>query len=128
MFIKILPITNYTAADRVKAFSAGLFEISRPKQIRSANDVSNYLFGWQLHPTKDEAVLIADPSYIIRVHPQNDLTELLALLPDLLEAEKSSIAAFISQSQSFPFGLILPGITEYLSEQEYNSIYNNINP
>jgi hypothetical protein len=123
MFIKILPIPTHSALERAAAISAELFAISRPPAVRDVEDVSNYLFGWVAHPTGNEAVLMGVANYQIKVHPQNNLTALMALFPALTEAEKAGLTAYIEGSQSFPFQNILPSTTEILTEQEFLNEY-----
>lgn len=125
MYIKILPIPTLTAAERAQAISAELFAISRPPQVRHAADVSNYLFGWVAHPTEDEAVLFGQADYIIRVHPDNNINGLVALFPELSEAEKTALTTFISNSQSFSFSAILPSNTVIISQEEFDTIFNH---
>jgi hypothetical protein len=123
MYIKILPIPTHSALERAAAISAELFAISRPPAVRNMEDVSNYLFGWVAHPTENEAVLMGVANYQIKVHPQNNLTALMALFPSLTEAEKAGLTAYIESSQSFPFQNILPSTTEILTEEEFNNQY-----
>ena len=114
----IQPITGYTAEQRAEAISAELFAISRPPKVRQPQDVSAYLFGWIKHPEKDLAVLQADSNYVISVHPENDLSTLQSLFPELTETEKTALAQFIHTSQSFQFGAIIPlGATTLTDEQ-----------
>jgi hypothetical protein len=52
------------------------------------------------------------------VHPENNLTNLIALFPELSQAEKDALAAFIESQQSFEFRYIVPGgVTVYTKEQ-----------
>jgi hypothetical protein len=74
-------------------------------------------------PNKNEAVLMGVANYQIKVHPQNNLTALMALFPALTEAEKAGLTAYIESSQSFPFQTILPSTTEILTEQEFLNEY-----
>jgi len=114
-----------TAAERAEAISAELFAISRPPQVRAAKDVSRYLFGWVKHPTDDVAVLQAQTDYVIRVHPDNNISGLVALFPDLSEQERDGLTAFIQSSQFFEFGQILPSNSTIISDEEFNSNYLN---
>jgi len=123
--LQILPTQGYTAAERAEAISAELFAISRPVVVRTATDQTNYLFGWVKHPTEDIAVLQAQTDYIIRVHPDNDISGLVALFPDLSEQERNGLTAFIQSSHFFEFGQILPSNSTIISDEEFNSNYLN---
>lgn len=114
----IPPIQGMTATARAQAISAELFAISRPPQVRQPEDVSAYLFGWIEHHDQDLAVLMAIDNYIIAVHPDNDLSNLVALFPDLSEAEKQGLAAFIAASNEFAFNAIIPSAATILTEQD----------
>jgi hypothetical protein len=56
--------------------------------------------------------------YRVIVHPENNLTNLIALFPELSQAEKDGLAAFIESQQSFPFQYIVPSdVTVFTYEQ-----------
>ena len=114
----IHPIAGYTAAQRVTEISAELWAISRPPKVRQPQDVSAYLFGWIEHPEQDLAVLQGIDNYIICVHPENDLSNLVALFPDLSAAERQGLAAFIAASNEFAFNAIIPSAATILTEQD----------
>jgi hypothetical protein len=112
-YIKVLPQAGLTSEQRAIAISRELFRIQRP--INQQGDATLYLFGWVKHPTQDsnytqvvDTALQVDVNQIIYVHPDNDLTNLIALFPELSQAEKDGLAAFIESQQSFPFGAIVP--------------------
>jgi len=127
--LNITPIQGYTATERAEAISAELFAISRPPQVRNTNDVSRYLFGWTTHPTTGECVLHADMSHVIKVHPDNDLTNLIALMPDLPQQVQAGLVQLIQNSETITFGQLLTGEeTTYTDEElEAKGFYNNEN-
>ena len=129
MYINIAPITGYTATERAEAISAELFAISRPPQVRHEADVSIYLFGWTTHPTTGECVLHAQTDYKIWVHPQNNLTNLIALMPDLPQEVQQGLIQLIQNSESITFAQLLTGLeTTYTDEElETKGFYNNEN-
>lgn len=124
-YIKVLPQAGLTSEQRAEAISYELWAISRPPAIRNPNDVTTYLFGWVKHPTQDPAytevvdtALDVELDYNIIVHPENNLTNLIALFPELSQAEKDGLAAFIESQQSFEFRYIVPGgVTVYTRQQ-----------
>ena len=118
LVLKILPIPTHNATERAEAISAELFAISRPPVVRAPEDVSNYLFGWHQNEADNFAVLFAQEDYWISVHPQNNLTNLIALFPDLSTQEIQALTNFIQNSSAFPFQAILPSNTEILTDYE----------
>ena len=114
----IKPIQSHTAEERVKAISSELFAISRPQKVRQPEASTNYLFGWMKHPNKDLAVLKADSKYVIPVHPENDLSTLQSLFPELDSMEIQQLAQYIHSNNSFKFGAIIPNGAITLSEAE----------
>jgi hypothetical protein len=127
--LNIDSIAGYTATERAEAISAELFAISRPPQVRHADDVSAYLFGWTTHPTTGECVLHAQTDYKIWVHPQNNLTNLIALMPDLPQEVQQGLIQLIQNSESITFAQLLTGEeTTYTDEElEAKGFYNNEN-
>jgi hypothetical protein len=127
--LHIAPIQGYTATERTKAISAELFAISRPPQVRQTQDGTTYLFGWTTHPTTGECVLHADTSYVINVHPQNNLTNLIALMPDLPAQVQQGLIQLIQNSETITFGQLLTGEeTTYTDEElEAKGFYNENN-
>jgi len=122
-YIKVLPQAGLTSEQRAIAISRELFRIQRP--INQQNDATLYLFGWIKHPTKDpnyidtvNAALQIDTNQIIYVHPDNDLTNLIALFPELSQQERDALVSYIESSASFEFRYIVPsGVTIYVEEQ-----------
>ena len=122
-YIKVLPQSGLTSEQRAIAISRELFRIQRP--INQQNDATLYLFGWIKHPTKDsgyvDTVNIAleiDTNQVIYVHPDNDLTNLISLFPELSQAEKDGLAAFIESQQMFFFKYIIPSDVNIFTEAE----------
>lgn len=122
-YIKVLPQAGLTSEQRAIEISRELFRIQRP--VNQQNDATLYLFGWIKHPTKDpnyvdtvNAALQIDTNQVIYVHPDNDLTNLIALFPELSQAERDGLAAFIESQQMFLFKYIIPSDVTVFTEAE----------
>jgi hypothetical protein len=122
-YIKVLPQAGLTSEQMAIAISRELFRIQRP--IDQQNDATLYLFGWIKHPTKDptyadtvNVALQIDTNQVIYVHPDNNLTNLIALFPELSQAEKDGLAAFIESQQMFLFKYIIPSDVNVFTESE----------
>lgn len=125
-YIKVVPQAGLTSEQRAEEISYQLWAISRPLAVRSPEDVTAYIFGWQKRDTPDpnypdqvvDTALIVDPEYIIPVSPENNLTALIALFPELSEEEKAGLAAYIESQSSFPFGNIVPSTVTLFTYEE----------
>lgn len=124
-YIKVVPQAGLTSEQRAEQISYELWAISRPPAVRNPNDVTTYMFGWAKHPTQDpnyvevvNAALSVDTSYNVIVHPENNLTNLVALFPELTQQEKDSLAAYIESQQSFPFANIIPQSVKVFTRAE----------
>ena len=122
-YIKVLPQAGLTSEQRAIAITRELFRIQRP--IDQQNDATLYLFGWVKHPTQDpnytevvDTALQVDVNQVIYVHPDNDLTQLIALFPELSQAEKDGLAAFIESQASFMFQYIIPSDVTVFDEAQ----------
>ena len=122
--LKILSIPNYSPTERAIALSSELLGISRPPAVRSQSDISRYLFGWTTHPITGECVLHVDLDHVIKVHPENNLSNLIALMPKMHEDPEQhqvivdQLSYLISNSQSITFGELLTGQEITLTNEE----------
>jgi len=87
-YIIVEPIEGYTSQERAEAISQELFNVGRPPGVRHPDDVSTSVFGTIQHPDTGAHALSVDLAYEIYVHPENDLTQLLLLFPEVTEEEK----------------------------------------
>jgi len=113
--LDIPPILGYTATERAQAISKELLRISMPIAEQCA---STYLFEWHTHPVTGACVLRADKNYVIWVHPQNNLTNLIALMPDLPEQVQAGLVQLIQNSQTITFGQLLTGTETTYNDDE----------
>jgi len=109
-------IQGYTSLERAKALSMELWSISRPAIVRDEDDGSIYLFPWQQHPITLDCVLRVETNEVIRVHPDNNLSNLIALMPALPQQVKDVLVQLIENSQTITFGQLLTGDETIISE------------
>jgi hypothetical protein len=113
--LDIAPILGYTATERAQAISKELLRISMPVAEQCA---STYVFDWLTHPITGACVLLADSSHEIWVHPENDLTNLIALMPALPQQVKEGLEDLIKTSQIITFGQLLTGQETILTDEQ----------
>lgn len=122
-YIKVLPQAGLTSEERAISISKELFRIQKP--INQQNDATLYLFGLIKHPTKDSnyidivnTALQIDTNQVIYVHPDNNLTNLISLFPELSQVEKDGLTAFIESQKMFLFKYIIPNNVKVFTEAE----------
>ena len=123
-YIIVEPIEGYTSQERAETISQELFNVGRPLDVRHPNDVSTSVFGTVQHPDTGVHALSVDLEYEIYVHPENNLTQLLLLFPEVTEEEKTQLAAYIKSNVTnrFPFGNIIPSTATARDWDEMNAL------
>ena len=119
-YIIIQPEAGFTSQERAEKISEELFNISRPPHVKSESDVTKYVFGWVKHPDSDLHALHVILDYEIYVHPENNIDNLVDLFPEVPQAEKDQLRAYIENSSSdvFQFQNIIPS-TAIVRDQAY---------
>ena len=113
-------IPGMTSAERAEAIDAEVWALCRPYSIRVENEVTKYYYWRTTHPTTGEVAIIGDTTEEIYINPLVDLTELLALLPEVPQAEKDGLVMFIDANRggTVPFGQLIPSTSTQLTEVE----------
>ena len=117
-YLLVKSTQDLTATERAEAISKELYSISRPDTIKEESDVSLYLFGVIEHPTTSEAAISVDLDYVITVHQDNDLNNLIALFANLSAEESNNLEAYIKTHSSFVFNNILPSDAILKTQEE----------
>jgi len=113
-------IPGMTSAERAEAIDAEVWALRRPDSVRSPQDITRYYYPRITHPTTGQAAIVGDTAEDIYIHPDVDLTELLALLPEVPQAEKDGLVMFIDANRggTVPFGQLIPSTSTQLTEVE----------
>lgn len=119
-YLIVLPEAGLDSGQRADAISEELYALGRPPGVRQPDDVTRYVFGRIKHPDRDEYALQVILDYGIYVHPDNNITGLLELFPEVPEAERVALAAYIESqvNRRFPFGNIIPS-TATVRDRQY---------
>ena len=119
-YLIVLPEAGLDSGQRADAISEELYALGRPTGVRQPDDVTRYVFGRIKHPDRDEYALQVILNYGIYVHPDNNITGLLELFPEVPEAERVALAAYIESqvNRRFPFGNIIPS-TATVRDRQY---------
>lgn len=113
-------IQDMTSAERAEAIDREVWRLRRPLSVQSPNDVTQFYYPRITHPTTGQVAIVGDTDEQVKIHPDVDLTNLLELLPEVPQAEKDGLVAFIDANRggSVPFGQLIPSTSEQLTQVE----------
>jgi hypothetical protein len=117
-YIIVLPEGTLTSEKRAKSITRELYNITTPLAIQEPYQKDGTVFGVIVHPDGVQHALQVDTEYVIPVHPQATLEKLVSLFPELSETERFDLQSYVLNSNSFPFGHIVPSTTT-IRDQQY---------
>jgi len=113
-------IPGMTSKERATAINAEVWSLRRPDSVKDPKDGTRYYYAQITHPTTGQEAIWGDTEEQIYIHPDVDLTELLALLPEVPQEEKDGLVMFIDANRggAVPFGQLIPSTSTQLTEVE----------
>ncbi len=116
-YIIVLPEGTLTSEKRANSITRELYNITTPLAVQEPYQKDGTVFGVLVHPDGVQHALQVDTGYTIPVHPQATLEKLVSLFPELTEQERFNLQSYVLNSNSFPFGHIVPSTTTIRDEQ-----------
>ena len=112
-------IPGMTSGERATAINAEVWALLRPTSLQLPQD-TKYKYPQITHPTTGQVAIVGDTEENIYIHPDVDLTNLLALLPEVPQAEKDGLVMFIDMNRggTVPFGQLIPSTSTQLTQVE----------
>ena len=139
-FLIILPTEELTSKDRANLITRELYNVTAPEARQQPYKADGIVFPVITHPDNPEPIVTLDPDtgevldittpewgqyalqvdldFVIYCSPEVDLTRLVGAFPEVPEAEKAALAAFIASSEKITFGQIIPS-TATVRSYEY---------
>jgi len=119
VYLPVEPQNGLTSSDRADALDKEVWRLVRPASVQLADD-TQYLYARMIHPTTGQVALLAETTDVLPVHPDVDLTDLLALLPEVSQAEKDMLSFYIdaNRGQTVLFGNLIPSSSTQLTTEE----------
>jgi hypothetical protein len=116
-------IPGMTSGERAEAIDAEVWCLRRPAALQLPQDTKFY-YPRITHPTTGQVAIVGDTTEEVRISPEVDLTELLALLPEVPQAEKDGLVMFIDANKggSVPFGQLIPSTSTQLTQEEAEAL------
>ena len=124
VYLPVEPIEGMDSATRAEALDAETWALRRPDSVRSPQDVTRYYYPRITHPDTGQVAIVGDTTEEVRIHPDVDLTNMLALLPEVPQAEKDMLVQFIDANRggTVPFGQLIPSTSTQLTQEEAEAL------
>ena len=122
IYLPVVPRLGLTSEERGRAISRELFNLTLPRHLQVEGAASFLLEVRQNDSDPDEWALVGDHDHEILVHPERDVTALVALFPQLSEEERSQLTYYITTSTSVTFGNLLPSDVTQLTQSEAEAL------
>ncbi len=123
VYLPVEPQLGLTSAERADAIDREVWCLLRPAALQLPQD-TKYLYPRITHPTTGEVAIVGDTTEDIYIHPDVDLDDLLALLPEVPQEEKDGLVMFIDANRggTVPFGQLIPSTSTQLTQEEAEAL------
>jgi hypothetical protein len=120
VYLPVEPMEGYTSNEHAIAIDEQCWNLYRPASIQSPNDITRQLFPISIRPSDDMAAIVGETTEQVYISPEVDLTELLAILPNVTDEEKALLSAYIEANKGgyVPFENLIPPSSVQLTEAE----------
>jgi hypothetical protein len=108
------------SAERAEALDAEVWRLRRPLSFQSPQDITKYYYPRITHPTTGQWAIVGDTEEQVKIHPAVDMTAMIALMPEVSQAEKDQLVAYIDANRggTVPFGTFIPSSSTQLTQAE----------
>lgn len=120
VYLPVEPMEGSTSNEHAIAIDEQCWNLYRPASIQSPNDITRQLFPISIRPSDDMAAIVGETTEQVYISPEVDLTELLAILPNVTDAEKALLTAYVEANKGgyVPFSTLVPPSSIQLTEAE----------
>ena len=118
VYLPVQPRLNSTSEQRADGISTELYNLKLPKVLQPPGHVTTKLLATIQHPTPGQWGVVGDYTLTIPVHPQRDVTALVALFPQLEVDERAAMTYYIATNDVVAFQYLMPAASEVLTQEE----------
>ena len=124
VYLPVKPIEGMDSEQRAEALDAEVWRLRRPLSLQRPTDITKYYYPRITHPDTGQVAIVGDTTEEVYINPAVDLTDMLALLPEVPQAEKDMLVMFVdaNKGNSVPFGQLIPSTSEQLTEVEAQAL------
>ena len=123
VYLPVKPIEGMDSEQRAEVLDAEVWRLVRPASVQLPQD-TKYIYPRITHPETGQVAIVGDTTNNVPINPAVDLTDMLALLPEVPQAEKDMLVMFVdaNKGNSVPFGQLIPSTSEQLTEVEAQAL------
>lgn len=118
VYLPVQPRLNLTSEQRAQGISQELYNLTLPKHLHEPDRITTQLLSLIEHPTTGQWACVGDTDLAINVHPERDVTALVALFPQLTTDERSAMTYYIATNSTVYFQYLMPSDAEQLTQEE----------
>jgi len=120
VYLPVEPIEGSTSNEHAIAINKQCWDLYRPASIQSPNDVTSQLFPISIRESDEMAAIVGETTEQVYISPVVDLTEFLAILPNVTDEEKALLTAYVEANKGgyVPFENLIPPSSIQLTEAE----------
>ena len=124
VYLPVEPIEGMDSAERAEALDAEVWRLRRPLSLQSPQDITKYYYPRITHPDTGQVAIVGDTTEEVYINPAVDLTDMLALLPEVPQEEKDGLVMFVDANKggSIPFGQLIPSTSTQLTQEEAEAL------
>ncbi len=120
VYLPVEPMEGSTSNEHAIAIDEQCWNLYRPASIQSPNDITRQLFPISIRESDDMAAIVGETTEQVYISPEVDLTELLAILPNVSDEEKELLSLYVEANKGgyVPFENLIPPSSVQLTEAE----------
>jgi len=118
IYLPVQARMGLTSKQRADGISTELYNLELPKHLHEPGRTTTKMLQVIEHPTTGQFACVAFADMAIKVHPQRDVTALVALFPQLTAEERASMTYYIATSPVVLMQYLMPSDAEQLTEDE----------
>jgi len=120
VYLPVEPVEGFTSNEHAIAINKQCWDLYRPASIQSPNDVTSQLFPISIRESDEMAAIVGETTEQVYISPVVDLTEFLAILPNVTDEEKALLTAYVEANKGgyVPFENLIPPSSIQLTEAE----------
>jgi len=120
VYLPVEANVDMTSEERAKAINAEVWSLRRPDSVKHPSDITKYYYSTITHPDTGQVAIVGDTEEMIRIHPSVDMTVMISLMPEVPQAEKDQLVAYIDANKggSVAFATFIPSSSVQLTEAE----------